>query len=73
MPSVCYSRVHFFSEYVQTLLNEALRICPEKTFKSVLKDTLSPDPPPMTAIYPREPKDILIARRMLRFTDGTQM
>ncbi|XP_064473783.1 uncharacterized protein LOC135388278 isoform X2 [Ornithodoros turicata] len=58
-------------EYVKKLLEEATQACEERSFRSLLRTSLSPEPPTMTSAYAREPKDILIARRMLRFHDTT--
>ncbi|XP_064468755.1 uncharacterized protein LOC135383046 isoform X1 [Ornithodoros turicata] len=53
--------------YVDHLLREAMTTCQDLSYSEMVAACKSPEPAPMTAQYERQPKEVLIARRMLRF------
>ncbi|CAN7942298.1 unnamed protein product, partial [Ixodes hexagonus] len=57
--------------YVGRLLAEAIACCNEWTsFKEALNENPQEEPLPMVMLYPRLPKEQLVARRMSRFCRG---
>ncbi|XP_064462032.1 uncharacterized protein LOC135372321 [Ornithodoros turicata] len=53
--------------YVANLLKGAVTVWESTTYSAMVAAHQSPKPAAMTAAYPRESEEVLIARRMLRF------
>lgn len=57
--------------YVGALLHEVVACCNESSsFKEALEKTRQEEVLPMAALYPRLPKEQLVAQRMSRFSRG---